>query len=459
MPHATLAAITVCLAVAAQPAPQVTKYQAPLAAQYQRLQQLQSSFEALLSAKNPDKARVQAAGAELAKEVQATQKLLGDFCSAQTRHGLQSELQAVRDILAALDQMQQMNRRLGGAKPPELTDRDKAAVRSQWEGVLRDVVREKLAERLGSEGLADVLTAGSLAEAEQLAADRLGAQLRKEVGDEMERLTGLRIFDTVSLGDSLKVKARQVAEQSISRLLVKLTSNQLLISVGTTILIDWLGPKLKEALREKGNLDARTARSIGTLKAARDDLNRFTGTARLSDVARAVDRAEGTINATKYLRQDLAHSNRPNKAALSKELQAAITNLNRTIDLTRRRFPSVDCNKEFPGWSARLAAIERELKAATTGAAPAPAAAGGDRCPPGYRWDRMSGVGCMQADCAQVAPGNSHYSYTGQCICNSEVACYVCVDYSAYDRKACGPFCPVSRLVACLPKGQACPKR
>jgi hypothetical protein len=356
--------------------------------------------------------------------------------------------------------MQRMNRRLGGAKPPELTDRDKAVVRSQWEGVLRDVIREKLAERLGNEGLADVLTAGSLAEVEQIAADRLGTQLRREVGNEMERLTGLRIFDTVSLGDAMRTKARQAAEQSIGRLLVRLTSNQLIVSVGTTMLIDWLGPKLKEALREKGNLDARTARSIGTLRAARDNLNRFTGTARLSDVARAVDQAEGTISATKYLRQDLANSTRPNRDALRKELEAAITNLNRTIDLTRRRFPSVDCNKEFPGWSARLAALERELKSAASAPASArQAAAGGDRCPPGFRWDRMSGVGCVQADCGQMAPGDSHYSYTGQCVCNSPVACYGPVDYSTYDRTACGPFCPASKLVACLPKGQVCPKR
>jgi hypothetical protein len=82
MMHAVLAAIAVCLAAAGQTAPQVTKYQAPLAAQYQRLQQLQSSFETLLAATNPDKGRIQAAGADLLKEVQATQKLLGDFCSA-----------------------------------------------------------------------------------------------------------------------------------------------------------------------------------------------------------------------------------------------------------------------------------------------------------------------------------------------------------------------------------------
>ena len=35
-------------------------------------------------------------------------------------------------------------------------------------------------------------------------------------------------------------------------------------------------------------------------------------------------------------------------------------------------------------------------------------------CKPGYEWQRMSGVGCVQKDCA-VAGG--HYSYTKACIC------------------------------------------
>ncbi len=79
-------------------------------------------------------------------------------------------------------------------------------------------------------------------------------------------------------------------------------------------------------------------------------------------------------------------------------------------------------------------------------------------CPPGFRWDRMSGVGCVQEDCFQVA--NAHLSYTGQCICNDGyVGCYEPVDYTSFDSNRCRPFCPFSRLVKCIPQGQACPTR
>jgi hypothetical protein len=69
-------------------------------------------------------------------------------------------------------------------------------------------------------------------------------------------------------------------------------------------------------------------------------------------------------------------------------------------------------------------------------------------CPPGFRWDRMSGVGCVQIDCADVAKPNSHYSYTGQCICGTDdcVGNPYCVECYAQ-----------SKLVACVKPGEPCP--
>ncbi len=38
-------------------------------------------------------------------------------------------------------------------------------------------------------------------------------------------------------------------------------------------------------------------------------------------------------------------------------------------------------------------------------------------CKPGYEWQRMSGVGCVQSDCNSIA--DAHYSYTKDCVCGS----------------------------------------
>lgn len=78
----------------------------------------------------------------------------------------------------------------------------------------------------------------------------------------------------------------------------------------------------------------------------------------------------------------------------------------------------------------------------------------GVECPPGFRWERMSGVGCVQTDC--VAVGGS-YGYTKNCLCRDMKSCSEFVDYSGFDKSKCGPNCPVSRLLMCVPPGQLCP--
>lgn len=74
-------------------------------------------------------------------------------------------------------------------------------------------------------------------------------------------------------------------------------------------------------------------------------------------------------------------------------------------------------------------------------------------CPAGFVWNANSGVGCVQEDCFDV--GNSRLSYTGSCICNEGYkGCFEPVDTT---NVACGPFCPASRLVACVGPEALCP--
>ncbi len=88
-------------------------------------------------------------------------------------------------------------------------------------------------------------------------------------------------------------------------------------------------------------------------------------------------------------------------------------------------------------------------------------------CPPGFEWQRMSGVGCVQSDC-NTRP-HAHWSYTRACICSSmdniddpeedkySNPCYRSVDYESFDRSKCGAFCPSSYLEECILPDQLCP--
>jgi hypothetical protein len=84
------------------------------------------------------------------------------------------------------------------------------------------------------------------------------------------------------------------------------------------------------------------------------------------------------------------------------------------------------------------------------------ARAQGPECPPGFKWARMSGVGCMQANCPSIA--NAKYTYTGHCTCvEGYKDCSKPVDYTTFDKSKCGPNCPVSELVACVKPDAPCP--
>jgi len=74
-------------------------------------------------------------------------------------------------------------------------------------------------------------------------------------------------------------------------------------------------------------------------------------------------------------------------------------------------------------------------------------------CPPGFEWQRMSGVGCVQSDCQQIP--FAKLSYTSACIClDGYKGCYEPVDSTGV---ACGPNCPYSKLIACVQPEAACP--
>jgi len=93
------------------------------------------------------------------------------------------------------------------------------------------------------------------------------------------------------------------------------------------------------------------------------------------------------------------------------------------------------------------------LSIALIPAQPATAQDGGPECPAGFVWQRMSGVGCVQENCFDVA--NAKLSYTSACIClDGYKPCYEPVDSSGVE---CGPNCPVSALVGCVGADALCP--
>lgn len=76
-------------------------------------------------------------------------------------------------------------------------------------------------------------------------------------------------------------------------------------------------------------------------------------------------------------------------------------------------------------------------------------------CPPGFYWDRLSGVGCVQEDCFAVG----YLNYDGHCVClEGYQGCYEPINYDiGFDPNLCYPFCPYSKLISCIQAPAVCP--
>ena len=351
-------AIVLVLAVAGQASAAVTPYLEPLQAQHQRLVRLRADMDAAYQARPWDAARAQTLGTEFLKEARAARRLIGQFCSAKGRK-LATEFDEINASITVMGDSFMMYRTMKGAAAPVASAADEDSVRSEWNTFLRDYGRMKFDEHFGVEGLAEILTAGSFKDVVDVAWEKARPKLQEEVGREMERLTGLRFYDRRSLSAAMKTYARRQVEKGVAKLLIKITSNELIIEWAAGILIRWIGPKLKEALRQKGNLDERTRISLGTLESARRSLNALPGTSDLSVVSREVRRAQATIAATKYLQRDLTRARRVD---LSDRLGYAMGRLETTLDLTAIRFPARDCAEEIPDVDEALAKLDRELQ-------------------------------------------------------------------------------------------------
>ncbi len=315
----------------------VTAFRQPIREQHGRILKLRSDVESAFIQERRGEDVSERIQARLCKESDAYQQLLNDFRNATTRHGLDEEFLLLRECVIAMDEVVAMYSVISGtarsATPP--TEEETAALKGQVFEEIGYYTRDKLDEALKAEGLADILLAGSFEEARDEAVAQMRVKMQDAMADEMERVIGLRFYDFDTLGESLRFKARHLVEKGVAKLLVRVTSNELVVEWVAGVLIRWIGPKLREAFRVRGNHEARVARSAGTIEAARRRLNEFTGDANIRDVARAVADARRTINATRYLQSDLRGAG---DGALLAQITDPIGDLERTISLTNRRF-------------------------------------------------------------------------------------------------------------------------
>ncbi|WP_417676824.1 hypothetical protein [Roseibium sp.] len=326
----------------------VTEYIEPLRLQSARLDKLNALLDDMITGEalqNMNACKrdpaIEAAiiGRSLHVQTREFYELLRKFRRSETRRGLTEELELISKNGKLIDEMLDKHRNLKGVELPPIPDEGKERIRRQIRKAVLDYVERKLSGKLESEGLKDLLTSRSWQELHDKAVFHVERRVREEIEEETERMFGLRFHDEKSALSALRRHARRKVEQAITKLLVKITSNEILLEFAGSKILEWLEkdiwPKIREGLRFKGHLNDRTARSIATMDAAILRLQAHKGSAKLDQVRRSLEAASATIYAARYLQRDIARAGRED---LSAQLQAAITRLDHRMLRTKERF-------------------------------------------------------------------------------------------------------------------------
>ncbi len=231
------------------------------------------------------------------------------FRDAETRRGLLEEFDLIADSVLTLNAVVDKYEMFAGVNTTTLERDDTNKAKAEVVSDLADLTRRVYAARLESEGLQDILTSDSWNEAIDKTVFHSQRKLNEFLDQETEHVFGFGFHDGRSAERALQMKLRREIHRQVAKLLVKITSNELVIELAAGPIIRWLErdliPHLKESLRHKGHLPERVERSIKTLESARTMLHSLSCDAKLTDVRRTLAQARGIQNETVFLERDL----------------------------------------------------------------------------------------------------------------------------------------------------------
>lgn len=317
----------------------LTRYLQALRAHQERVAGIDRRLSAMLAEREPDPRQVVAIGREALEAGGAYLGTLRDFQRGETRRGLMEELDLLVDTTDLLNKVVIKYQALARVPLAPVNPETRKRSRDEVLSTLLALAREQCTARLDSEGLRDILNSASWGEALDRTVFHVQRKVNELLDRETEKIFGIGFHDAQSARRALQLQMRREVRRHVAKLLVKITSNEIVIEILAAPIIRWIErdllPRLQEALREKGHLPERVTRSVRSLENAREALNRLTCDARIQDVRQVLAAATGTLNATCYLQKDLKAAQDFDKITT---LGNAIGRLKQTMHLTWSRF-------------------------------------------------------------------------------------------------------------------------
>jgi hypothetical protein len=319
----------------------LTRYLDALRAHRRNAQTIDGELEWLLNDRRPETLKIIEYGRKAERIAADYHKTFKEFQLAETRRGLIEELDLLVETTLLLNQVAVKYQHLAQVPITLIKPEDIVRSRNERSSTIIKLVRDCVASGLESEGLRDILTSESWEEAVQTAAGHAQRKVEEFIDGETEKIFGFGFHDVESAKRALQLQLRREIRRQVAKLLIKVTSNQIVIEIVAGPVIRWIErdllPRLKEALRERGNLPERVARSIKTMEAARLELNKLPCNAKLRDVRRRVASTWGTIHAARFLNKDLIAGG-AGAADEFASFDRALSDLGKTIRWTEVRF-------------------------------------------------------------------------------------------------------------------------
>ncbi len=328
-----------------------------------RLQAVLREFRGFSAEAPPPAERLRVLGGELFDAGGAVVSLLDqEGRMTLTRFGTLEEV----ELLAAIDETheraaERFSEMVRSRAPASSSETERTRTESLLEKTGREVVEQQVVRFIERKGLGDLLAQDGRSILGRRVTKRLQLDLAGFLDRKSREIAGMPLGGFRSMAAAMRLQARRGIEELVGRLVVEFTGNRLVLRLAQRIVVDWAGeklwPHLREAFRPKTRLSRRVEISARTMVAACDSLNAVAGgrdprDVPLSEVASALDRANGTLWAARYLKRDLE---RAGTAEQRDTLAAAERILNRCIQRVSHQYLVLDAGR----WEEILDRVDR----------------------------------------------------------------------------------------------------
>ncbi|WP_145217723.1 ankyrin repeat domain-containing protein [Gimesia alba] len=294
----------------------------PLKKHHAQLKKIDERFKALGALQNPPpKEDVKKQGELLVNATQSACAFLDQYTNTNRgpRRGLQEERQLVQEMRSMVERSTIMLKQLSQLQLPQDEDPNYEKRTAPFlQAAATDYLKQAVANRLEREGLGEFLKEEHVGRMQEKTVKRLELDLQGYFDKQLQQRIGIRLNDLKSLKAAARAKVRFHVRQEVAKLVVDISSNRMVIRLAQQIVLvlleEQLWPMIRESLRPKGNLEERTHASVDTLMESCEELVALSNTdpakVDLRKARRVFARAEGRLNAMRYLLKDAKRAKR-----------------------------------------------------------------------------------------------------------------------------------------------------